>query len=421
MAKCKICKKKYSSISSAKRHERETHGPKKICPYCFHFYGRLNPHLSCCKKYHFHQLDKIKIVNGNLVFIDAKNKTNDSKSQKKLKSYKRKFKNYQRINFSDFYFSPEMKLGEGSFCNVYCGINKKTRRECAVKFFKNKSEDFENFKMEESMLKNLKGIITFPTLYYSSQKNLILIETLHGPNLKELFLFCNKIFPLKTICYIGIEMINRIQEFHSRGFIHRDIKPSNFAWGKLDENNNELRNLILLIDYDLAGIYRTNEFSHLLFQKDEKIVGNLSFKSLAGNCFITQTRRDDLESIIYCLIYFFNGELPWEKENINMVYQRLNRKLLRKKTLSEEERELIIPRERIFFEFKKKISVKKLCEGLPTEFEILLSYCRNMTFQEEPNYELMKDLLKRVILNNSNNLEGDYKFIWGKKLVYVLD
>ena len=102
------------------------------------------------------------------------------------------------------------------------------------------------------------------------------------------------------------------------------------------------------------------------------------------------------------------------KKNINMVYQRLNRKLLRKKTLSEEERELIIPRERIFFEFKKKISVKKLCEGLPTEFEILLSYCRNMTFQEEPNYELMKDLLKREILNNSNNLKVIIYLYWKK-------
>ena len=275
--------------------------------------------------------------------------------------------------------------------------------------------------MEESMLKKLKGIITFSCLYYSSQKNLILIETLHEPNLKELFLFCNKNFPLKTICYIGIEMINKVQEFHSRGFVHRDIKPSNFAWGKLDENNNELRNHILLIDYDLAGIYRTNEFSHLSPQKDEKIVGNISFKSLAGNNFITQTRRDDLESIIYCLLYFFNVELLWEKENINMVYRKLNRKLLRKKTLKEKERESIISKERIILEFKKIISVKKLCEGLPTEFEILLSYCRNMTFQQEPNYELMKDLLKRVILNNSNNLEEAYKFIWEKKLVDVLD
>ena len=125
------------------------------------------------------------------------------------------------------------------------------------------------------------------------------------------------IFTLKTICYIGIEMINRVQEFHSRGFVHRDIKPSNFAWGKLDDNNNELRNHILLINYDLVGMYRTNEFSHLLFQKDEKIVGYLRFKSLAGNYFIAQTRRDDLESIIYCFIYFFNGEFPLEKENIN--------------------------------------------------------------------------------------------------------
>ena len=57
--------------------------------------------------------------------------------------------------------------------------------------------------MEESILKKLKGIITFPCLYYS--KNLILIETLHEPILKELFLlflFCNKNFPLKAIGYI---------------------------------------------------------------------------------------------------------------------------------------------------------------------------------------------------------------------------
>lgn len=421
MAKCKICHKTYSTLSSAKRHERETHGPKKICPYCFRFYGRLNSHLSCCKKFHRYLLDKVKIVNGNLLFVDSKSSSTLTNPSKKLKSNMKKFNNYQRINFSDFYFSPKMKLGEGSFCNVFSGFNKKTGKECAVKFFKNKSEDFENLKMEEHMLKNLKGIISFPSLYYSSHKNLILIESLHGPNLKKLFLFCNKNFPLKTICYIGIEMINRIQEFHSRGFIHRDVKPSNFAWGKFDENTNELRNHILLLDYDLAGIYRTNESSHILFQKDEKIVGNLTFKSLAANYFITQTRRDDLESILYCLIYFFNGKLPWERENINIVYKRLNKKLLRKKSLNEKERESLIPKERIFLEFKKRIPVKKLCEGLPTEFEILLTYCRDMTFQEEPDYELMKDLLKRVILNNSNNLEGDYKYIWEKKLVDILN
>ena len=69
-------------------------------------------------------------------------------------------------------------------------------------------------------------------------------------------------------------MINRVQEFHSRGFVHRDIKPSLFSWGKSYENNDEQRNHILLIDYDLTSIYRTNEFSHLLFQIAEKIVGN---------------------------------------------------------------------------------------------------------------------------------------------------
>ena len=75
--------------------------------------------------------------------------------------------------------------------------------------------------------------------------------------------------------------------------------------------------------------------------------------------------------------------MPWEEENIYIVYKRLNGKFLRKKSLKEKERELLIPKEIIFLEFKKIISVKKFCEGLPTEFEILLSYFRDMTFQRE--------------------------------------
>ena len=58
---------------------------------------------------------------------------------------------------------------------------------------------------------------------------------------------------------------------------------------------------------------------------------------------------------------------------------------------------------------------------MPTEFEVILIYIRNLKFEEEPNYELIQDLLKRVInKNEDNNEEGAYKYIWEKKLIDIL-
>ena len=88
----------------------------------------------------------------------------------------------------------------------------------------------------------------FPSIYYSSRKNLILVESLLGPNLKKLFAFCENHFPIITVCYIVIEIISRIQDYHSKGYVHRNIKPSNMLWGIFSQDSNELKENILLID-----------------------------------------------------------------------------------------------------------------------------------------------------------------------------
>jgi len=75
----------------------------------------------------------------------------------------------------------------------------------------------------------------------------------------------------------------------------------------------------------------------------------------------------------------------------------------------------LVPRQEIIFEFKKRMPIKLLSEDLPTEFEMILYYVKNLNFEEEPNYELIKDLFKRIINNNLIKCEeGEYKYIWGK-------
>lgn len=148
----------------------------------------------------------------------------------------------------------------------------------------------------------------------------------------------------------------------------------------------------------------------------------MTYKSINGHKFITLTRRDDLESVIYCLIYFLKGDLPWNKENVNLMYNRLNRKILKKDILTDEEYDKLITKNKIIYELKERIPVKILCDDLPTEFELLIHYVRNLKFYETPNYDIMKDLLKRVIFNNINNSdEGEYKYIWEKKFVTIMN
>ena len=421
MAKCNICYKRYSTQSSLNRHQQEKHGPKKICPYCFKFYGRLQPHFLVCKIYKRYQINKLKIVGGEIFFVTKLSKKTNYHKNINTDQKNNNLKYAKRINKSSFYFYPQLKIGEGSFCKVFYGFDKKNNNACAVKFFKDNEKNFDKFIMEKSMLNILKNSVSFPTLLYSSSKNLILAETLHGPNLRDLFLYCGKKFPIRTVCFIGIEMISRIEEFHANGFVHRDIKPSNFAWGKFCENYNVLKEHILLIDFDLSGKYRNEGDEHIPLQFEESTVGNLTFKSINGQNFTSETRRDDIESILYCLIYVLQGDLPWNNENLKNSYKRLNRKILRKNKKNDNEKDRLITKEEIMIEFKKRIPVKVLCTDLPTEFEILILYARNLNFNETPDYSLMKDLLKRIIINNNSKCEEDeYKYIWEKKFVDIL-
>ena len=116
------------------------------------------------------------------------------------------------------------------------------------------------------------------------------------------------------------------------------------------------------------------------------------------------------------------SDLPWNKESVNYAYKKLNKKFLKKGNLIDDENFNLVSKERIICQYKKCIPVKVLCEELPTEFELLVYYVRNLKYDEEPNYEIMVDLLKRIIMNNTNNAEeGQYKYIWQKKFVDILN
>ncbi len=103
-------------------------------------------------------------------------------------------------------------------------------------------------------------------------------------------------------------MINRIENLHKHNFIHRDIKPENFVIGLENKSN-----IIYLIDFGLSKRFKNSKtFQHIPYRENRSLIGTVRYSSINSHLGIEPSRRDDLESIAYVLIYFLKGYLPWQ-------------------------------------------------------------------------------------------------------------
>ena len=273
------------------------------------------------------------------------------------------------------------RLGEGAFGKVYKaeynGIN------FAVKV-EERTDNDGILEKEATIMNYLKcpNIPYVKTFGYSGKYNVLVMQLL-GRSLEDILNQYSK-FSIKTTSMLGYQMVGILQYIHERHIIHRDIKPDNFAMGA-----EELNAYLYLLDFGLAKKYRSSKtLEQIPLVNNKKLTGTARYASIHALEGFEQSRRDDLESLGYVLIYFLKGNLPWQG--------------LRVKTKEEKYRKIL--------EKKKEISSEELGKDFPQQFSEFLDYTKKLEYKDAPDYDMLKNKLLSIL--NEKGYIWDFIYDW---------
>ncbi|RZC68408.1 hypothetical protein C5167_031733 [Papaver somniferum] len=277
------------------------------------------------------------------------------------------------------------KIGSGSFGEIYLGTNIQTNEEVAIKL-ENVKTKHPQLLYESKLYRVLQGGTGIPNVRWFGVEGdyNVLVMDLLGPSLEDLFNFCSRKLSLKTVLMLADQMINRVEFVHAKSFLHRDIKPDNFLMG-LGRRANQ----VYVIDFGLAKKYRDPQtHQHIPYRENKNLTGTARYASMNTHLGIEQSRRDDLESLGYVLMYFLRGSLPWQGLRAGTKKQKYEK-------ISEK---------------KVSTSIEALCRGYPSEFASYFHYCRSLRFDDKPDYAYLKRIFRELFIREG--FQFDYVFDW---------
>jgi serine/threonine protein kinase len=242
------------------------------------------------------------------------------------------------------------KINQGSFGALYQGKNIRTGKIVAIKVEKKNDNLINTLKYEANVYNYLKKVDNFVKLRWfgKDEKYNFLVIDLLGNSLKNIVNTTKN--NLELVLHFGKKIINKLMILHENKIIHRDIKPDNI----LLNSDNSFED-IFIIDFSFCKKYINSDFKHISEKKINNIIGSMNYISLNVHNLIEPSRRDDLESVMYVLLYLYYGRLEWDNSSdLNFIY-----------------------------ETKKNIIFN---ENVPNCFKNIISYIRMLEFNERPNY-----------------------------------
>ena len=217
----------------------------------------------------------------------------------------------------------------------------------------------------------------------------VLVMELLGKSLEDIKLMLpSKKMTIPCVCKLSYQMLQILEHIHRKSFLHRDVKPDNFIMG-IGPNSH----LLYMIDFGFAKTYRDpTTLAHHPMQKGAGITGTARFASINTLSGYTQSRRDDLESLGYVIVYIAKGTLPWANikcDNKDALYNRI-------------------------LETKIQTTPENLCSGLPAQFVEYIKYIRGMSYEQEPNYKYLRNLFLITLQNLGGKM--DFSYDWDNRI-----
>ena len=283
-------------------------------------------------------------------------------------------------------YKVERKLGKGGFGQVYVGTRLSSAGtrpsheggsnavQVALKFEHRSSKGCNYGPPYEWSVYNafstLGGILGVPKVHYKGRQGeyYVMVMDLLGPSLWDTWNTNSQLMSQEMVACIAVEALAILENFHSKGFVHGDIKPENFLLGP---PGTPTEKKLYLVDLGLATRWRDAICStHVDYdQRPDIFRGTVRYASVHAHLGRTGSRRDDLESLAYTLLFLLKGRLPWQG------YQGDNKG---------------------FLVCKKKMatSAEALCRYTPQAFRQYMEAVVNLKFDEEPKYGALAALFE---------------------------
>lgn len=229
----------------------------------------------------------------------------------------------------------------------------------------------------------------FPTrIYYGtgiikdSQRQTMLVTTLPGTNFNDLQESNGCCLSVISALRFGRQAVLLLKQLHQLGIVHNNIKPENFVLGRLGTPGSRK---VHLVDFGMCARFKIKtkrKWVHTEVQVDGNAERALQFGSHRANSKYLPSPRDDLESLVYVMVYLVTGLLPWRNP------EKLRIESPGSKHVASVEQE---------WHLKRNISNDVLFEGLPAQMDAFYTYVRNLDFKETPNYNYINELLDTAL------------------------